>query len=813
MNRARRLFCLLTAAVALNMQVAAPADELRHVVHSRSPAGDWERGFMTGNGRMGAILFGKPGAETLIANHCRLFLPLGNREIVPDLAEFVPQLRQLYREKGANTAQGFILRKAKDQGFPGITATDPFHPGFFIQINQVPEGPVSDYQRTEDFQTGEVTSRWNDARGSFERRLFVSRTDNMIVLSIAGPGDCEIVFQPIDHKAIESYQHVTTDWVGFHNIYRNGKGGYDAGIRIVAKGGKTDVAGEKVTVSGAEKILLLMRIVPWKTPLPKAHSEAWAYSLDNPDFQSPGSFVPAPPLAASSVVAYLKNEDSAELLPALKRSLARESVEDHQRLFESHAKAHRALFDRVTLDLNGGPDRMKPAEELLNQAVREKRLPAALAEKMYDAGRYMFICCAGELPPNLHGIWTGTWTPSWSGDFTLDTNVQAAMASACSGNLAELMEGYFRCMEDFYPEWRLNARRMYGCRGVLTNARASNTALMLHWGPWAGNFWTAGCGWLASFFTQYADYTGDRDFLAKRCLPLLKETAEFYEDFLGPSNADGKLQFIPSYNPETDGAVYTDATMDIAVAREILSDLIRLSRSSRTEEAHIPKWENLLARLPDYPINDGALTDWPTGGVAGKHRHHSLLYGCFQSFDPLFETNAVLRQAAQTTVRLKIAGADGGGQESSFGRIQCGVSAAYLGMPEEAYGRLEVMATKRSMFPSLITSHDPYQAKFNTDGNGGIPQIIASMLLFSRPGVITLLPSLPKEWPAGNVRGLCARGGLQVDMSWHDGKLTRAVVTASSGGPFKVCCGAMTNDIELKPGASISLGPALEPQP
>ena len=117
-------------------------------------------------------------------------------------------------------------------------------------------------------------------------------------------------------------------------------------------------------------------------------------------------------------------------------------------------------------------------------------------EKMYDAGRYMLICSAGEMLPNLQGIWSGSWTPQWSGDFTLDTNVESAMAAACSGNLADLMEGYFRTIEGFYPEWRINAKRTYGCRGVFSSSRSSNTGLLLHWGYWDLLFWTAGSGWL-----------------------------------------------------------------------------------------------------------------------------------------------------------------------------------------------------------------------------------------------------------------------------------------------------------------------------
>lgn len=242
------------------------------------------------------------------------------------------------------------------------------------------------------------------------------------------------------------------------------------------------------------------------------------------------------------------------------------------------------------------------------------------------------------------------------------------------------MEGYFRTMESFYPEWRLNAKRIYGCRGFFSNARASNTCLLLHWGTWDGVFWTAGGGWLASFFSDYAAYTGNRQFLAKRVVPVLKETAQFYEDFLAGTEKDGRVTFIPSYNPETGDGI--NAMMDIAVARQVLVNLIAACRELKIEQQNIPKWEALLAKLPPYSItSDGQVPEFPGGGVAAGHRHHSQLYPCFQSFDPQFTTDAALRKAAQATVRTKIAGSDGCGEQSSFGRMQSGVSAAFLGVP------------------------------------------------------------------------------------------------------------------------------------
>jgi hypothetical protein len=756
---------------------------------SRTPALKWEDGFVSGNGRMGAILFGTPGNETLIANHCRLFLQQGNREIVPDIARYVPELRQVIRSKGWQAGLDFFLGKAREQGYPGLIPTDPYHPALFINIKQKVDGPVLDYQRSEDFSTGEVISRWRDRRGEFSRRMFVSRTDNVIVFSQSGPVPCELEFPAVGEKLIISGMEQSPEWVTWHNVYVKGKGGFDSAVRIIRKNEGRDVT-------------LIIRIVPWKIPLPKDFSDAWAYSSDNPDFRSPGLFNPVPELAESSVVAYLSAADSKELMPRLKVSMAG-LPDGYDPLFLPHSAAHAKLFNRVALDLGGGTQRLAETEVLLAEAQKDDRLPAALAEKMYDAGRYMFICSAGELLPNLVGIWTGSWTPEWSGDFTLDTNVQSAMASACSANLPDLMEGYFRLIESFYPEWRLNAKRIYGCDGFLSNPRASNTCLMLHWGNWPGVFWTAGSGWLASFFTDYASYTGDREFLRNRCVPLLSEIAAFYRDFLSETGGDGRSVFIPSYNPETDGEDIANATMDIAVAREVLGNLIRACRELGIESGKIPGWEAQLAKLPDYPVNsDGELSEFPENKVFAEHRHHSQLYPCFQSFDPLFETDSALRKAAQATVRTKIAGSDRGGEQSSFGRIQAGVAAAWLGMPEEAYGRLKVMAVKRSMYANLITSHEPGARIFNTDGNGGIPQIVNTMLLSGREETIDLLPALPDEWQAGSISGLLARGGFEVDLKWENHQLTEALLKSNTGGRCKVNYAGSTIELSTIKGNS-----------
>jgi hypothetical protein len=143
-------------------------------------------------------------------------------------------------EKNPGQAINYLLGEAKQQGFPGIIFTDPYHPGFFVNIKQETVGVIKDYHRTENFQTGEVITSFQDGKGHFIRKMFVSRADNIIVLSLSGPGICELGFslsekdntsekentiQDYVQKYIHAQISTSKDWVSIHNVYTKGKGG------------------------------------------------------------------------------------------------------------------------------------------------------------------------------------------------------------------------------------------------------------------------------------------------------------------------------------------------------------------------------------------------------------------------------------------------------------------------------------------------------------------------------------------------------------------------------------------------------------
>ena len=710
-------------------------------VASSVPASRWDYGFLTGNGRIGAIVYGNPTRETIVLNHERLYLPHPRPEIC-DLGKYLPEVRRIIREKGHVAALKFSLEKAAEQGHFNYHS-DPFHLAFELNLEMPAGGTVTDYVRTTDFQTGEVSVRWRDDDGGYARRLFVSRPDNVAVLSITRSGaqriDATIVTPPIKHELVESELRVDQNWITYHNAYTQSPGGYDSVVRVVVKEGRIRNDGHKIIVTDASEVLLLMGV-------------EWHERLE---------------------------ADSVEILKLKEKLLA--LPVDYQKLLRPHAAAHGRIFNRTTLDLGGGDDRQQTTEKLLKdaRATDYRRIPPALIEKMYDASRFYFICSAGELPPNLQGIWNGVFTAPWNGSYTFDTNVQNAMDSALSANMLEGMEGYFRLIESFLPDWRTNAEKLFGARGIVSQVVASpNSGLNSHYGGnWAWQFWTPGAGWLASYFYDYYRYTGDQTFLADRAIPLMKEIAVFYEDFLIEQDANGFILYRPSYSPEVGGLLASDnSTMDLAVARELLTNLINACEELNVEQEHIGTWRTLLQRLPPYQIGpNGDLSEWADGSFrhAYDHRHHSPFYPLFRSFEFSPKATPELWEAAKTALAkkgeqwLRNPRADWAG--IPFGRAFHAQSAAFLGQGEVVEEILNSMADR--VYPSLHMSLRPNGGIFNFDGNGAYPDIVNRSLAFSLKGTLDLLRSIPPGWRRGSIRGILARGRITIDhLQWDQDK-------------------------------------------
>ena len=279
---------------------------------------------------------------------------------------------------------------------------------------------------------------------------------------------------------------------------------------------------------------------------------------------------------------------------------------------------------------------------------------------------------------------------------------------------------------------------------------------------------------MASYFYDYYRFTGDRAFLAKRAIPLMKEIALFYEDFLIEKDAKGHYIYRPSMSPEVGALIISDnSTFDVAIAKELLTNLIEGCQELGIEQKNVRKWQAMLKNMPPYQIGPGEdLAEWADGSFrhAYNHRHHSPFYPVFRSFEFSPETTPKLWKAAKVALQkkgdlwLRNRRADWWG--IPFGRAFHAQSAAYLGQGDVVDEIVNSMADR--VYPSLHMSLRPNGGIFNFDGNGAFPDIINRSLAFSLGGTLDLLRSVPPSWPTGSIRGILVRGQIRIDrLQWN----------------------------------------------
>lgn len=761
---------LVTDSLALPNQLKAPA---RGFISSQ-PAETWQQGLLSGNGTIGANVLSRPLDETIIFTHERLFLPKGPPLMPPLTAPRLFEIRRLI-DKGLYTQATELAFNLSEQ--KGFMYPDPFVPAFDLSIRMDTEKDISDYMRSVDFQTGEVTVHWSDSRGVFERRLFVSRKHGVAVLLITGPDqgiNCRLGFktrepsQKLEPRKLESSARIfkrniidvkisaektaLTFRNSFAQAYPGSIHALEGVARVIVKNGAAVPEGETLVVTGADQVILFIDI-------------RMIYDPEN-----------------SKIEAMTKNLAGMTL--------------DYESLLQSHALIHGELFNRVQLNIGGGSDHKLTTEELLAKTTNES-LSKALIEKEFDAGRYNIISCTGELPPVLQGVWAGTYSPSWASDFTHNGNVPSAIASMLMGSTPELMLAYTSYMESIVPYMELNARRIFGSRGIILPSRSTTTGFNNAFAPrFAGAFWVGGAAWAAHFFYDYYLYTGDQIFLAEHALPFMEKAAVFFEDYLY-EGADGKYIFSPTQSPEnTPGNSKSqgsfNATMAVDAAKELLRNVISASRKLGVNQEKIPLWQTMLKKMPEYMISaEGAIKEWLTPKLEDNygHRHSSQLYALFDDLPEEIAQNPELRAAFKRVIEIKLERhwKDNASGFMSFGVVQLGQAATSLGESELAYQCL-IPLVNRYWLHNLASMHN-HKTLFNMDISGGLPAVIIKMLMASDPGKIQLLPALPDAWPVGKISGLSARGGFEVDITWKAGKLSEAVIRSKNGNPCKLVYG------------------------
>ncbi|MFC8391161.1 glycoside hydrolase N-terminal domain-containing protein [Streptomyces sp. NPDC057238] len=683
------------------------------------PAARWEDAFLSGNGHHGALVFGDPDDDRTVVTHHTLVRPGegdDRNRLPPRLADGLSDLQDRLLAGDPTAAEGFT------DGRP-LQWVQPFHPAFQVRLRR-PDGhqdrDQDGYRRTVDFATG-VTEATRADRTS---RVFVSRADDVIVQHVTGPGLTLDV--SLDHRLPGAptglgvgHGAVLTPEGALLSLRARYPGSDLActGVTLVAvTGGRTALSPPGLHIEGARSVLLLTRVRRHTGELDVvAEGRALRDLLDG----APGT--------------------------------------PYDDLLARHLPLHRTAYERVTLDLAADPDeRALPGSELL-----DRPRSAALLERLFAAGRYHLLSSSGLFPPRLTGLWTGDWDTAWSGAFTNDANLNLQTASAAAAALPEVTEALAALIRRQLPDWRDNARAVFGARGVVAPAHSDGeSGHSYHFSrEYPLHLWTAGADWLLKPLVDHDDTRGEHD---PHTAAALAEVALFYEDFLTRTDSEGRLVVVPSYSPENRPANASwgtvNAAMDLSAARHAL----RTAAAYHPE--HADRWRALADRLPPHRINaDGALAEWARPGLEDSydHRHLSHLYGVWPLDEITPYDTPDLAAAAHRALELR-----GAENDSAHGHLHHALIAARLRDGERVTHALGQVLDGDFFHASLMSAHYPHRHVYNADAAHTLPAVLIEALVQSTPDRLVLLPAPLPAYPSGELRGIRTRFGASLDLTW-----------------------------------------------
>lgn len=771
----------------------------------QKPADEWEEALPLGNGRLGAMVFGQIQKEQIQVNEESIWYGKRRERINPDAKENLPKIREYIRNGQIQKVQ-----KLMSLAMTGC----PYGERMYQTLGEIsiemdlPEEKIekdadsainTTYYRELDLSKAVCHVQYDCEKSEgktikIESTYFISHPDDcMIVHMKASNGQLSFVAKLDRDKYFDSIGKCDD-----YTIFLSGNLGKEAPefamcLRAKVVGGSVKTIGQSLLVEKADEVILYFG-ADSTFHYSEAEVKEWA-------------------------------DPQQKLVEKLIAHLDLVMEKDYEKVLLAHIQDYQSLYNRVSLQLKeeNSIEALATDERLLR--VKDGCEDIGLSKLLFDYGRYLLISCSrpGTLPANLQGIWNKELCPAWDSKYTININTEMNYWPAEICALAECHQPLFDHLERMRIHGRKVAREMYGCRGFVAH---HNTDIYADCAPqdncMSSTFWVMGAAWLSTHLWTHYAYTKDQDFLLK-AYPIMAEAALFFLDYMEEKN--GYLVTNPSSSPENtyimpngeSGCVCIGSAMDMEILRDLFTECCEAAKilKENINTCVIPSVTNVsllqgqieeaLKKLPPIRIDStGRIMEWMEEYEEKElgHRHMSHLYALYPSDQISVDQTPELAEAAKKTLKTRLSH---GGGHTGWSRAWIINFYAKLRDAESAAENIRLMLTN-STYPNLFDRHPPFQI----DGNFGVTAAIAQMLVQSGENEIILLPSLPRQWADGSVKGLRVVGNASVDLAWKDGKLVEFAIYADSEYNGTLVYGKKKSLIYIEKGKSIQVNGQLE---
>ncbi|WP_308365681.1 MULTISPECIES: glycoside hydrolase family 95 protein [unclassified Microbulbifer] len=762
-----RNFWGVVALLSATFATGVAADPGALKLWYEKPATRWEEALPLGNGRLGAMVYGGVGTETIQLNEDTFWAGGPHNNLNPAALEALPEIRRLIDAGDYAGASALGAKSITSQGAQGM----PYQSAGVLRIDFPGQENFQDYHRELDLENAVARTRYRVGEVQYEREVFSSFVDQVVAVRLkasrAGALNFSLTLEHPDGMAV-------TANAADRSVLMEGRSRDHEGIegqvkladlaKIVQVDGRVRAKGDRLQVSGASEALILVSMAT--------------------------NFVNYRDLSADALARAEQAMQSAE-------NRFGAGADAYAERLEAHSDFYRQYFDRVSLDLGGNDlDPNRPALEPTDKRIREfaKRHDPALVALYFQFGRYLLISSSqpGTQPANLQGIWNPHSEPPWDSKYTLNINAEMNYWPSEVTNLSELNEPLVQLVRDLSQTGRDSARLMYGARGWVAHHNTDiwriSGAVDWDWGPWPTSN-----AWLVQHLWQKYLYSGDEDFL-RSVYPIFRSACEFFEDFLVRDARSGWLVVSPSMSPEnapwaTGQKIAKGVTLDNQLLFDLFTHSVEAAKLLGEDKAAVKRWQAIIAQLPPMQIGQyHQLQEWMEDwdNPLDHHRHISHLYGLYpgNQISPL--RTPELFNAARVTMEQRGDPSTGWSMNwkiNLWARLLDGDRALKLIRAQISPARKDnAVAGDGGTYPNMFDAHPPFQI----DGNFGFTAGIAEMLAQSHDGAVHLLPALPQAWPEGEVRGLVMRGGFVLDMRWDKGQVSYLKVLSRLGGNLRL---------------------------